>query len=91
MPREFENNFNAPSRQQIACVENLTDLREMLSDAQDRVISIETQLEWLDNGDTGLQQRRVDSLVYWKIAVKNFKQRINMVTAARKGTACASE
>lgn len=58
-------------------------LAELVAEATDVVISIETQLEYGVEGDDE-RSRKVGALIFWRQAVKNAKHRIHAVRAAEK-------
>jgi hypothetical protein len=87
-PREIQHP-TAPTREEISRMTSLDELYELISDATDRCISIETQLQFLDTGDHLLKGRRVAALIAWRQANKNAKNRINYLNATRNREATA--
>lgn len=80
----LKREYNAPTREQLLEITDLSYIDLLIDEATDIIISIQTQLEYLDDGDDNLKQRRVNSLIYWKIVQKNCKQRIVMIRMAEE-------
>ena len=71
----------APTRAEINEVNDLHEIYDMMAEASDAEISIKTQLEFLDDGDFDLRQRRVAALIMWRQAERNLKNRLNFLLA----------
>lgn len=79
---EIGDRETAPTREQIAMINDIAVMWQMLSDATDIEISIKTQLEFYTRDDE-LKGRRIAALIHWRICAKNIRNRINEVKAAK--------
>ena len=64
---------HAPTRAEVEAVRDVVVLREMQAAAEDNVISLETQLEFL-GGDFNFRSRRVGALINWRQAANHIKR-----------------
>lgn len=83
LPTSAEKRKRAPSREEIGRIVTLAELWIGLSDAEDKCISLQTQLEYLEEGPE-LHRSRVGALIWWKIAVKNYKNHANALKGELK-------
>lgn len=82
---ESNHKYAVPlTREQLLNITDEKHINSLQVEADDIVISIQTQLEYLDDDDENLKRRRVNALIYWKIAQKNLKQRLTMLRMEKK-------
>lgn len=79
---EIDTRAKAPTRSELADIDDIGVLHDMLSDCMDQVISIETHLEYLLE-DYHDKHRAVTALIHWRRCAKNIKNRLNVITAER--------
>lgn len=76
-------NKRAPSRDYINSIDDVTSLIEIIDEASDVEIAIETQLDYYSD-DPELKGRRINALIYWRQATKRAKRRITMIQATAR-------
>lgn len=62
----------------------VADLHTNIPDAEDREISIKTQLEFQVDPDFSLRERRISALIHWRQAHARMKRRLTFLRTERK-------